>query len=37
VWGVDEKVFYDNVAWRKINYVFQELSKQKPMFVGNTI
>ncbi len=37
VWGFCEGVFYENVAWREVNYVFQELSKQKPMYVGNTI
>ncbi len=32
-----DKVLCENEAWRKANIVFQELLKQKPMFVGKII
>jgi hypothetical protein len=30
-------VFCENVVWWKANDVFQELSKKKPLFLGNIV
>jgi hypothetical protein len=31
-----DRVLYENKAWQKANIMFQELSKQKPVFVGKS-